>query len=42
MIGDGYSSILPQEVLPFDGDQIKSMSTHSSLTNDMISPWQNN
>lgn len=42
MIGNGSSSILHQEVLTFDGDQIRSMSTLSSLTNDMINPWQNN
>lgn len=28
--------------MSFDGNQLRSMSTHGFPTNDMVNPWQNN
>ena len=42
MIGDGPNSFLCQGDMAFDGDQLRSMSTHGFPANDMINPWQNN
>lgn len=42
MIGDGHNSILCQEDMAFDGNQLRSMSTHGFPMNDMVNSWQNN
>lgn len=42
MIGDGYTSILCQEDMAFDGDQLRSTSTHGFSKNDIVNPWKNN
>lgn len=41
-ISDGHNSILSQEYIEFDRDQLRSMSTHGFSTNDILNPCQKN